>query len=257
MAFHELVIVEEKTPDDEVAIINALSKFQQKMTTTANFSKVEDRVQNINLTIGLIQRHFIKKDPPMLRHGAGLALDLENSLRRSKTETARYECKQGFVDLSPARNYDRNLTIKILETICGIANVGPDADGYIFIGVADKKADAERIKLLDGVDYIAIGNRYVVGIEREFDKLKCTSESYLEKILSFIRNSDLSDELRHQILSQIDSVDYKGKTVIRIRIPKQTQVSFLGENAFTRENSSTIEAIGKKLLAVNALFDRR
>ena len=58
------------------------------------------RIKNVDKTIGLFQRYFIKKDPPMLRHGAGLALDMENALRRSKVETSRYECKQGFVNLS-------------------------------------------------------------------------------------------------------------------------------------------------------------
>jgi predicted HTH transcriptional regulator len=179
---------------------------------------------------------------------------LENSLRRSRTETSRYECKQGLVELSPVRQYDSKLSTKILETICGIANVGPDADGFIFIGVADKKADADRIKALDGVDYVTVGNRYVVGVEREFSIMKCDHESYLAKILSFIRASELSSFLKNQLLSQIDYVEYKGLSVIRIRVPKQTTISFLGEKAFIRENSSTTEASGKKLLAINALF---
>ena len=174
--------------------------------------------------------------------------------RRSKVETGRYECKQGFVDLSNNRNYDNNLPQKILETICGIANIGPDADGFLFIGVADEKSDAERVKSLDGIDYVTIGSRYVVGIEREFSFIKCDHESYLEKILSFIRESDLSSNLKHQVLSQIDYVEYKGLSVIRIRIAAQSEVSFLGDKAFIRENSSTIEASGKKLLAVSQLF---
>lgn len=254
MAMHQLVIVEELSPDSSINIMAALKNLQSDIKTTAKYSKTEDRVRNIDKTKGLISRHFVKKDPPMLRHGAGLALDLENSLRRSKVETGRYECKQGFVDLSPNRSEDKNLPNKILETICGIANLGPDADGFIFIGVADKKIDADRIKGLDGVDCVTVGSRYVVGIEREFQHLKCDHESYVDKILSFIRNSDLSDTLKHQVLTQVDYVDYKGMSVIRIRIPAQKEISFLGDVAYTRENSSTVEAKGKKLLAINGLF---
>ncbi len=154
------------------------------------------------------------------------------------------------------RSIDKNLPNKLLETICGIANVGPDADGFIFIGVADNKSDAERIKSLDGIDYVVVGSRYVVGIEREFSYLKCDQESYLERILAFIRNSELSDNLKNQVLSQIDCVEYKGLSVIRVRVPYQKEVSFLGEVAYTRENSSTIEAKGKKLLAIDDLFTR-
>jgi predicted HTH transcriptional regulator len=232
----------------------ALKNLQSDIKTTAKYSKTDDRVKNIDKTKGLISRYFVKKDPPMLRHGAGLALDLENSLRRSKVETGRYECKQGFVDLSSQRSEDKNVPNKILETICGIANLGPDADGFIFIGVADKKSDADRIKELDGVDCVTVGSRYVVGVEREFLQLKCDHESYVDKILSFIRNSDLSDTLKHQVLTQVDYVDYKGLSVIRIRIPAQKEVSFLGDVAYTRENSSTCEVNNKKILAINALF---
>lgn len=254
MAFHHLVIVEEKTPGEPSKIMGALSGLQKGLISSAKYSTTKDRVQNVDKTTGLIQRHFVKKDPPMLRHGAGLALDMENALRRSKVETSRYECKQGFVDLSPDRKYDNNLPHKILETICAIANVGPDADGFIFIGVADKKADADRVNSLDGVEYMTVGNRYVVGIDRETTILSVNHEQYLEKITGFIRASDLSETLRNQVLSQIDYVEYKGLSVVRIRIPKQREVSFLGEKAFIRENSSTIEATGKKLLAVNQIF---
>ena len=72
--------------------------------------------------------------------------------------------------------------------------------------------------------------------------------------MAFIRSSDLSEFIRNQVLSQIDYVEYKSLSIVRIRIPKQKEVSFLGEKAFIRENSSTIEATGKKLLAINALF---
>lgn len=254
MALHELIIVEEKSPVDNLKIMEALKSLQADIKTTAKYSKTEDRIKNIDKTKGLISRYFVRKDPPMLKHGAGLALDLENSLRRSKIETGRYECKQGFVDLSPSRLEDKKLPNKILETICGIANLGPDADGFLFIGVADEKSDAERIQNLDDIQYKTVGSRYVVGVEREFSYLKCDHESYLAKILAFVKNSDLSENLKNQVMTQIDYVEYKSLSVVRLRIPAQTEVSFLGDIAYTRENSSTVEAQGKKLLAINALF---
>lgn len=257
MAMHDLVIVEELTPDDPVKIVTALTRLQKDMVTTAKYSKTDDRIKNIDKTKGLIQRYFLKKDPPMLRHGAGLALDLENSLRRSRVETARYECKQGFLSLSNNRDWDTGLNQKILETICGVANVGPDADGFLFIGVADKKSDADRIELLDGVKAVNVGSRYVVGVNREFSYLQCSDEAYLERVLAFIRGSDLSERLKDQVLSHIDYVEYKGLSVIRICIPAQSEVSFVGNTAFVRENSSTIEAVGKKLVTLTQQFSQQ
>ncbi len=254
MAFHMLVIVEEKTPDQYSKIMTALRGLQKSMISSAKFSTTDDRTKNVDKTTGLIQRYFLKRDPPMLRHGAGLALDMENSLRRSKLETSRYECKQGLVDLSSNRKLDKNLCGRIIETICGIANFGPDSDGFIFIGVADKKSDADKIAELDRITPITVGARYVVGLEREMRVLSFGQEQYLEIIMHFIRSSDLSEPLRSQVLSQSDYVDYKGMSVLRIRVPAQKEISFVGEKVFIRENSSTIEAKGKKLLAANALF---
>ena len=254
MALHHLVIEEERTPDDYSDIMRAITGLQKQMIQNANYATTADRIKNVDKTVGLIQRYFIKRDPPMLRHGAGLALDMENALRRSRIETSRYECKQGLMTLADPRKLDAELPAKIITTICGIANVGPDYDGYLFIGVADKKADADRVKELDGVVAATVGYRYVVGLDREMKILRMGAEQYLEKFLENVRSSELSEPLKSQVLSQADFVEYKGHSVLRIRIPKQKEVSFVGNEAYIRENSSTILAAGKKLLAANALF---
>lgn len=254
MAFHDLVIVEERTPSEPDKIMKGIAGLQGDMISTAKYSTTADRTKNNDKTKGLIQRFFVKKDPPMLRHGAGLALDFENSIRRSKIESGRYECKQGVVTLSETRALDKGIDQKLLETICAIANIGPDGDGFLFVGVADKKSDADRIQALDGIKPVQIGNRYVVGVDRELLILNIDLEQYVKRIVACISFSKLSDTLKHQVTSQVDVVSYKLLSVIRIRVPPQKEVSFLDDKAFTRENSSTVEITGKKLIAVNALF---
>lgn len=254
MALHHLVVCEEKTPEDYSGIMSAINGLQRTLVRNANYATTADRVKNVDKTIGLIQRYFVKKDPPMLRHGAGLALDMANALRRSRIETSRYECKQGLLKLSGDREFDRSLPVKLIETICGIANVGPDSDGYIFIGVADRKAHAERIEELDSIVPVKVGARYVVGLGREMSILGIDDEQYLERLLESFRKSQLSEPLKSQILSQTDFVEFKGLSVLRIRVPAQKEVSFVGEEAFIREGSSTMKAAGKKLIAINDVF---
>lgn len=257
MAFHHLVVKEEKTPDDYTKITGAIANLQKQMISTAHFSTTEDRIKNIDKTIGLIQRYFIKKEPALLKHGAGLAIDFENSIRRSKTETNRYECKQGFVDLSDNRKIDNNLQIVIIETICGIANLGPNSEGYIFIGVADKKADKERIEQLDAVTAQSINDRYVVGVDRELKYFGGKEDNYINFLLGNIQKSDLSEPLKTQMLSQLDVIDYKGLMVIRLKVPTQKQLSFVGKDCFYRENSKTIKVEGQAILSLNALFNKK
>lgn len=254
MALFNLIVKEEKSPAENDNIVKALHGLQKKMISTANYSVTGDRTKNIDITYGLIRKYFIKKDPPVLKHGAGLALDFENSIRRSKIESNRYECKQGIYDLSPGRKINKNLYNQIIETICGIANLGPDEDGFLFIGVADKQADAEKIKTLDNINYKVINNRYVVGIDRELSLIKGTLDDYVNKLLGEIDKSLLSEPLKSQVKSQIDIIDYKGLSVIRIRIPKQKDISFVGSSAFIRENSKTILMDAPKLISISKLF---
>ena len=256
MSFFNLVVNEEKSPAESEKIVQALKGLQKKMTSTANYSISTDRENNVNLTTGLIQKYFVKKDPPVLRHGAGLALDFENSIRRAKIESNRYECKQGFYDLSSNRKINESLYSEIIETLCGIANVGPDADGFLFIGVADTLSDAERVKTLDGINFKTINERYIVGIDRELALLDGNYDDYINKILGKINSSELTEPLKSQILSQLDVIDYKGLTIIRIRIPAQTVLSFIGSISYIRENSQTINLDGPKLIAANDLFNK-
>lgn len=254
MAFFNLIVKEQCTPGVPKDIMGALSELQKRMQVAAHYVTTEDRGKNIDTVTGLLRKHFIKKDIPVLGHGVGLAVDFENSLRRSNIETTRYEFKQGLLSLSSSREYNGEVLKQIIETICGIANLGPEAPGYIFIGVADKKADAEKIHSLDNIVPILVGQRYVVGIDREVSRLGISQADYIERIISTIRSSELTIALKQQVLARIDVPIYKGFSVIRLTIPPQLEVSFLGSKCYVREGSSTAEVTGPKLLAINKLF---
>ena len=120
---------------------------------------------------------------------------------------------------------------------------------------ADKSSDAERIKQIDGVTSILINGRHIVGIDREIKLVKCSYDDYINKLMSHIEKSNLSEPLKSHILSQIDVVEYKGLTVIRLRIPRQKTLSFIGKESYIRENSKTIKIEGPKLLAASKLFE--
>lgn len=256
MAFYDLLIRQELSPADPTGIINALRGLQRKLDLSSHYTTTEDRKNNIQQTKGLIQDYFARKEPPALGHGVELALNFENSLRRSRIETTRYECKQGLLDLSQSRKLNSELIERIIETICGIANLGSDSDGYIHIGVTDSKKDADRIEEVDKIKPIEINGRYIVGIDREAKLQNKSIEQYVRVITSAIQHSALTEPLKTQVLTKFDTISYKGFSVIRITVPVQTDVSFVGEKAFTRKDSSTVEVQGRELLAVNKLFQK-
>ena len=256
MAFFDLVIRQETSPVDPTSIMNALRGLQQKLDLSGHYTTTEDRERNINQTKGLIQNYFARREPPVLGHGAELAFDFVNSLRRSRIETSRYECKQGLLDLASERKFNQNLLERIIETICGIANLGLDADGYIHIGVTDSKKDADRIEEIDKIKPIEVNGRYVVGIDREAKLQNKTLEQYVKVLINAIQNSALTEPLKTQVLTKFDTISYKGYSVIRITIPAQTAMSFVGKTAFTRKDSSTISIEGPELLAIFQLFQK-
>ncbi len=254
MAFFDLVVRQQETPDDARAILKALDGLDTKLTKGAHYETTENRTKNIDLTKGLIARYFVKKEPPALGHGPSLVLDLENAIRRSRIEAPRYELKQGLLRLDEARDQDAELPLKLVQTVCAIANIGPEADGFIYIGVADKDDDAKRIETLDGVTAKAVGDRYIVGLEREAAIQNISLEQYVQRIVSIFQNCGLSEPLKGDILANTEPVTTGGLTVVRIRIPKQAALSFVGEAAYRREGSSNKEIKGPEIVAAMKSF---
>ena len=155
--------------------------FRGKLEIAAGQIRSESRRRNVNTVKGLIQDYFEDREPPALNHGSGAAIQFENALRRSRIETAAFECKQGLLRLDSMRIKEPELLSRIVETICGIANLGPASSGAVFIGVADKPADKNRIEELDGIQAASIGARYCVGVDREVTLLGTSVEAVRAK----------------------------------------------------------------------------
>jgi hypothetical protein len=254
MAMFELVVREQKSPGSPSSVLGALRGVASKLTVGRHYATEDERRRNIDLTKGLIQSHFVAKEPPDLGHGPGLALDFANSLRRSRIESSRYEMKQGVLRLDDQRTRDEAVIERLAETICGIANLGSTSRGYVYVGVADKKADAERISALDQMTPIELAGNWIVGIDREAAQQGLSLDKYVQWIVQKLQDTELSDPLKTDVLGKLDPVEYNGLTVLRIEVPMQQGVSYVGNRCFTRAGSSTVEAVGKELEAVVRRF---
>ncbi|MDR4306557.1 DUF262 domain-containing protein [Chelatococcus sambhunathii] len=256
MAFFDLMHRQSMRPAVDAPIMKALENLSNSIEVGQKHIKTEDRRKNINITKGLIQDHFVKVDVATLAHGPGLIFDFENSIRRARTETARYEFKQGLLELDGNFKVGATIVNTIIETVCGIANVGPDADGFLYVGIADKPEDAARIEALYGVVALKFDHVSIVGIDREAKHTGVELDKFVRIIEDGIRNSGLTDPLKTQVLSSIDVVNYKGYSVVRIRVPKQSSPSFVGDDCFLRAGSSTIKAKGPQIAAITASFGK-
>jgi uncharacterized protein DUF262/schlafen family protein len=256
MAFFDLIVNQKKSPDQPDKIIGALKELDAKLAKGAHYETTENRLANINLTKGLVQDYFVDKVPPILGHGPSLVIDFENSLRRSRIETSRYEFKQGILRLDNNRDTDHDLLVRLTHTACGIANLGPDSAGYIFIGVADREEHVDRIQNLDGVAKRKIADSFLVGVDREAQILSISLEEYVKMIVNTFQQAEITEPLKTQILSSFDTINAHGLSVVRIRIPPQTECSFVNGEAYYRQDSNTIKIEGQQLVAVAKMFNK-
>jgi hypothetical protein len=97
----------------------------------------------------------------------------------------------------------------------------------------------------------------IVGIEREAKQLGLEIDKYMRLIEDGISKSTLGDPLKTNVLTSLDLVSYKGFEVVRIRIPRQAQPTFLGDDCFLRVGSSTKRAAGPQIAAISKLFAAR
>lgn len=144
---------------------------------------------------------------------------------------------------------DPNIIEKVVNTICAIANNGAGREGKIIIGVTDKDEDARRIEEIDGITPNSVGVRYVVGVNREAVRLGKTTEGYFSLWKNGIKNSSLQQNLKEEVLSNIDYNAFFGLGVIVITIPPQKDLSYAGKKLYYREGSETCEATEPRQIA--------
>ncbi|MCW0423188.1 DUF262 domain-containing protein [Xanthomonas sacchari] len=246
IAFHELIVREKKGIADYLGVQNALMNVTNRVGTTRTATKSDERRKNVNTIKGLISPHFVDKDLSKAIYGNHASTDIDALIRRSEVELADYELKQGLLTLSPNRKKDDEIINKVVRTVCAIANNGRGRTGKVLIGIADKKADADRVKSLDGVDPLLVGSRYVVGVNREAAKLGVSKEEYFSLWRDGIANSDLSEPLKSDVLSLMDYNEYFGNGVIVFTVPPQVGPSFVGDKLYWRNGDQTEEVQSQK-----------
>lgn len=185
------------------------------------------------------------------------ASKLAGIVERARIEVPRYEFKQGFLRLDGTRTRDTALMDRIINTMCGMANIGPETDGHIYIGLADTESDAQRISEIDGISPLGFGGHFLVGIDREAKALDMSLAEYIEMFVDHVRNSTLSAHTMQSVLSSIHPVFCEDFCLLEIHVPRQHKPSYVGELCFIRQGASTRKIKGPGIENVVKRFHRR
>lgn len=234
VTLHQVLIKKKRKISDYSAVKVALNNLNRNIDTGRGATTVANRERNIQVIAGLIEPHTVADnlDAVYTNHSY---IQIDERIQRSQIESSGYELKQGLLTLSDIdRKQDPSIIEKVCKNICAIANNGPKQDGVVILGVADKKADADRIQRLDGISPMVIGRKYVVGLAREAKQLKISNEDYFSLWRDGVASSTLSDPLKADVLSNMSWNNYHGLGLIVIAIPKQKEMSFFDGTVYTR-----------------------
>ncbi len=254
MAFYDLMIRRGRQLSDNEGAFEALRKVSAKLTPSRNTTTEKQRQDNIDIVRGLVEKYFTESQKGPLTHGPAMEIEFPNLIRRAPVESGRYEFKQGIASLSTRRAINRKMLEKLPKIASAIANIGPEGDGYIVLGVADSESDAQRIQELDSRSLLKIGRQYLVGVDRECEALSLEMPEYQRLIIKQFQDSPLETELKGDVLANIDTVAYSGRSYVVIRIPAQRELSGYNGDYFVRDGEDLRKLTTGEALAASKRF---
>lgn len=242
VAFHRCLYRDKLIVKDPAAIRKSLSGAYRKMETgNRSTSSSNIRERNVEI-IQKIIKDGMSAHAEDFSHNHLSVFDVENIVRRAQIEGPRHELKQGILALTQDIKIQESMITKVVKTICAIANCANPDRGAVVIGVCDTLKDSERVKhIYPDLKPIEIDKHCViVGTNREAERLGENTQEYLKRWKDAIRNSQLSNTLKQDVLSSIDYHPYHGLGVLVLWVPPQNSTSYVGTDIYERQGDETV-----------------
>ena len=241
LALYELTINRNKKVKSIKGLIKSLNGISKNINLSqggGTWSAIE-RENNVNSVVGIIENNFTDntEDPAMVKWSS----ELENILSQSTTEQSSFDFKLGFCRLESGEFIDKTLD-KTIKTLTAMVNRGIGSVGYLIIGVADKESDAKEVEKKTGEKPIKVGNFYVTGVNHDISLLNTDDDKYFQKIIQKIKNQNIEEEYKTEILNNIRFIDYGGRKVIVMKI-KELGHPAIYDNAYYDREGANIQKI--------------
>ncbi|MEV3858354.1 DUF262 domain-containing protein [Streptomyces sp. NPDC050095] len=256
MALFDLMIRHGKQLTDPHGAFSAINRVTAKLIPSRNTTTEEQRQSNIDVVRGLIEKFFTTSPSGPLTHGPAMEIEFPNLIRRAPIESARYEFKQGIASLGPKRQINKELLSRLPKIMSAIANTGPEADGYIIFGIADDEKDAARIEQLDSISPVPLAKKSLFGVEREVKALGMDMGTYVRHIIKAVQSSPLQPQFKGDVLANIDTVSYSGRSYVVSRIPAQRDLSEYDGDYYVRDGDGLRKMTTSEAVAAAKRFIR-
>lgn len=205
------------------------------------------RIRTINSIYGILKKYFIpKKDKdPALMNGI---IKIDNLITKSKTENNNYDFKIGLLTMHENKfnndsDYKDNIK-EVIKTLTAICNRGKDEIGYVLIGIAETKKDAERYESFYQAKAKKAQNFYICGIEDEAKKKFKNRGKYLEKyrseFITVLNNIKVEPETYKSFISEnIELISYYDKSLLILKIKGLDMPARFNGRYYVRKNTNT------------------
>lgn len=138
-------------------------------------------------------------------------------IMKSRTEQNFYDYKIGLTTFG-AKKFNIECLEKIIKSLTGINNIGPNHIGYILIGIADNLEAADNHKKEYGVNYKTVDKVFITGIEAEAASLHQSIDRYTHNFKEYIQNtSSISAPYKQHIIQNMFTPLYYGKQLIVLK----------------------------------------
>lgn len=234
LAFFKLMIMENKKIVSQYEIIKLLDGITANIRLSqggGNWSAIE-RENGINAVIGIINKHFVEntEDPAILKWST----EFETILMQSKVEQSCFDYKIGFYDLRTGV-FNEKAYKKCIKTLTAMANKGTGSVGYVIVGVADKKDDAEKLYSQNSsVDKVEKNGFFIVGLDYDIKKENISQDRYYQKLIQILEKEPIDEKYRAYIGANSKLINYCNKVVLVLKVVGLDSPAIYDNNFYQR-----------------------
>ncbi|MFF4062274.1 DUF262 domain-containing protein [Streptomyces sp. NPDC001668] len=256
LALYTLLIRENRSIRDSGKMVKALDGIGDRVlniTAGGGTWSAENKRDNVSAVAGVLRDLTVPESSQRDVLFEANEARIHRLLRAALAEHSLFELKQGLHSLDGSGNFDSRGFERILKAVSAIANDGDGTVGYVVIGIADTKSDADRVRSLYGAPAVRDGDFWITGVEHEFQQHGGSLDGYMSFFTEKVRASGLEADLKSQVLRDMRPANYHGKPVLLLTVKSVGHPVPYVDKWYERQGSSTIEVAARD---VGRLFKR-
>ena len=166
---------------------------------------------------------------------------LENLLMQSKIEQQLFDFKIGLHDVSSNPTFNQKCFSKIIKTLTAMANTQKHSTGYVIVGIADDKQDAERFSSTYGVKNREYNGFFITGVQEEIKLKYRNTDEYFSKVKDLVKAEPIETDIQSAILRNIRLVNYFDKLLLVFSLSSDDKPIAYNKKFYERHASSVEE----------------